>query len=167
MLEVGRIVKTRGLKGEVKATLSTDFPERLKKRKKLWIGKTPDDIVQIEVKSVVVAPTFALYRFVGVETPEQAEKLVGKRLFVSENDLPKLSGDVAYIHELIGLMVLADEKPIGKLVDVFKAPANDVYVIALDGENEKRILMPAVAEFIEEVNLTNGFVKVKRYEEFL
>lgn len=167
MLEIGRIVKVRGLKGEVKATLSTDFPERLKTRKTLWIGNAPDDVAPIQVRSVSVAPTFALYRFVGIDAPEKAEPLVGKILFVRESDLPKLAGDVAYIHELIGLNVLADGKPIGALVDVIKAPANDVYVIRLEAENGREILMPAIAEFIEEVNLTNGFVKVKRYEEFL
>jgi len=28
-------------------------------------------------------------------------------------------------------------------------------------------LMPAISEFIEEVNLTEGYIKVKRHEEFL
>ncbi|MFN3561025.1 MAG: ribosome maturation factor RimM [Chloroherpetonaceae bacterium] len=163
--EIGRIVKIKGLKGEVKVSLETDFPERLKTRKTLWIGNAPDTAVEIKVKSVSVVPNSATYRFVGIDTPEQAQALVGKRLFVAESDLPTLKGDVAYIHELIGLRVMSNESEIGKLTSVAKLPSNDVYEILLT--NGKKIFMPAIAEFIEEVNLTNGYVKVKRYEEFL
>ncbi len=164
-IEIGRIVKTKGIKGDVKVILDTDFPERLKTRKTLWIGDSPESTTKIEVKSVSVAPKSATYRFVGIETPEQAKSLVGKRLFVAETDLPKLKGDMAYIHELIGLRVASGETEIGKITDVMKIPSNDVYEIALT--NGKKILMPAIPEFIEEVNLTNSIVKVKRYEEFL
>jgi 16S rRNA processing protein RimM len=163
--EIGRIVKVKGLKGEVKVALETDFPERLKTRKTLWIGLAPDVATEIKVKSVSVVPDSATYRFVGIDTPEQAKPLVGKSLFVLESDLPKLKGDKAYIHELIGLRVASGEIEIGKLTNVIKVPSNDVYEISLgDG---KKILMPAISEFIEEVNLTHGYVKVKRYEEFL
>lgn len=163
--EIGRIVKIKGLKGEVKVALETDFPERLKTRKILWIGVSPDTAVEIKVKSVSIVHGAATYRFIGIDSPEQAKVLVGKSLFVAESDLPKLKGDRAYIHELIGLRVASGETEIGKLTDVIKAPSTDVYEISLaDG---KKILMPAISEFIEEVNLTNGCVKVKRYEEFL
>lgn len=163
--EIGRIVKIKGLKGEVKVALETDFPERLKARKTLWIGNAPDTAIEIKVKSVSITPDAATYRFVGIDMPEQAKTLVGKRLFVAESDLPKLKGDMAYIHELIGLRVHSGETEIGKITNVIKVPSNDVYEISL--ANGKKILMPAISEFIEEVNLTNGCVKVKRYEEFL
>jgi len=163
--EIGRIVKVKGLKGEVKVALETDFPERLKARKILWIGKTPDMASEIKVKSVSVSPDGATYRFIGIDSPEQAKTLVGKSLFVTESDLPKLKGDVAYIHELIGLRVDSGETEIGTLTNVIKVPSNDVYEVLLG--NGKKILMPAISEFIEEVNLTNGYVKVKRYEEFI
>ncbi len=163
--EIGRIIKVKGVKGEVKVRLETDFPERLKTRKTLWIGNAPDTAIEIKVKSVSVAPNEATYRFIGIDTPEQAKALVGKRLFVAESDLPKLNGDVAYIHELIGLEVLNGETHIGRLTDVMKIPSNDVYEVLLT--NGKKILMPAISEFIEEVNITGGYVKVKRYEEFL
>jgi 16S rRNA processing protein RimM len=163
--EIGRIVKVKGLKGEVKVALETDFPERLKARKILWIGKTPDMASEIKVKSVSVSPDGATYRFFGIDSPEQAKTLVGKSLFVAESDLLKLKGDKAYIHELIGLRVASGEIEIGKLTNVIKIPSNDVYEILLG--NGKKILMPAISEFIEEVNLTNGYVKVKRYEEFI
>jgi 16S rRNA processing protein RimM len=164
-IEIGRIVKVKGLKGEVKVALETDFPERLKKRKTLWIGNAPDTAVEIKVKFVSVTPDSATYGFIGIDTPEQAKTLAGKSLFVAESDLPKLKGDVAYIYELIGLPVVSGETQIGKLTDVIKVPSNDVYEISLD--DGKKILMPAISEFIEEVNLTKGCVKVKRYEEFL
>jgi len=164
-LQIGQIVKVKGLKGEVKVALETDFPERLKQRKKLWIGNTPDTATPIEVRSVSIAPTVATYGFVGIETPEQAQKLVGKRLFIETTDLPKLKGDVAYIHELIGLTVLNGKSSIGTLTDVIKIPSNDVYEVSLN--SGKKILMPAISEFIEEVNLTEGYIKVKRHEEFL
>ncbi len=164
-LQIGQIVKVKGLKGEVKVKLETDFPERLKERKRLWIGDRPETATQINVRSVALSPNFATYGFVGIETPEQAQKLVGKSLFVETSNLPKLNGDRAYIHELIGLKVLNNQTRIGTLIDVIKIPANDVYEVSLN--DGKKILIPAISDFVEEVNLTEGYIKVKRYEEFL
>lgn len=164
--EIGRIVKSRGLTGEIKVLLTTDFPERLKHRKRLFIGNNEAEIVEFKVKSISLAGKFAFYRFAEVSSTEDAEKLIGKNLYISELELPKLKGDIAYLHELIGLKVLSEQHDeIGILNDVFKMPASDVYEVKL--KSGKKILIPAVEEFIEEVHLTKGFVKIKRHEEFL
>jgi 16S rRNA processing protein RimM len=164
--EVGRVVKSRGLTGEVKVLLTTDFPERLNARKVLFVGKNEQEAAEIRVKSVTIAGKFAFYRFSEILRQEDAEKMIGKTLFVSVQELPKLKGDAAYVHELVGLKVLAENDiEIGVLNDVLKLPSTDAYEIKL--ANGKKILIPAIEEFIEEVHLTNGFVKIRRYEEFL
>ena len=75
------------------------------------------------------------------------EVLLGKDIFVDENDVVKLPADQYFIHDLIGSSVFRNKILVGKIVDVMVLPANDVYVIDADG---KEILIPAIKEFVEK-----------------
>jgi 16S rRNA processing protein RimM len=163
---VGAIQKPRGLKGEVRVALSTDFPEQFKKRKRFFIGRTEKDVREILVKHITIeSKQTAFVQFIGVTTIDDAEKLKLNYLFIPESELTALSGDTAYIHDLIGLEARDENGKVGTLSDVLQLPSTDVYELTLtDG---KKVHLPAILEFIDEVNVTNGFVKVKRLGEFL
>ncbi|MFN3385033.1 MAG: ribosome maturation factor RimM [Candidatus Thermochlorobacter sp.] len=162
---VGRIVKPHGVRGEVKVQIETSFPEKFKSRKRLYIGKSAKDAKPIEVAHARLIQNTVLLKFKGVETPEEAEKLRNQVLFVDETQLVKLGKDKAYIHELVGLIAYdTNGKRIGTLNDVLNLPSCDAYEIQC---GNKSVLVPALDEFIEEVNLTEKRVVLKRFEEFL
>jgi len=62
-----------------------------------------------------------------------------------------------FIADLIGLPVYAGEKQIGVLKDVYTGPANDVYMVS----GEKDYMIPAVSEFLEEVDVEQGIIRVR------
>ena len=72
----------------------------------------------------------------------------------------ELEEGTVFIADLIGLPVLADGREIGKITEVLTPPGNDVYVVK--GSHE--YMIPAVKEFVEEINVQEGYVKVRLIE---
>ena len=95
----------------------------------------------------------------GVDTIDEAAKLRNKELLIAREDV-ELEEGVVFIADLIGLTVLADGVEIGKITEVLTPPGNDVYVV----KGEREYLIPAVKEFVEELNPEAGFVRVHLIE---
>ena len=88
---------------------------------------------------------------------EAAMLFRGKTVEVYREDI---SDDIIFAAELIGVQVYAEDKHIGNITDVLDYPGNKVYVVK--GEHE--YMIPAVKEFIEELNPAAGYVKVRLIE---
>ena len=161
----GIILKPKGLKGELKVQPVTDYPESFLKRREYYIGKSPDDVVLRKVLSAKLNQGFAWIFMDGISSREAAEAVAGYRLFVSGDALEPMPGDRAYVHDLIGLEVLDEEGgKIGVLRDVLEMPAHDVYEIEAGG---RKVLVPAVEEFVSEIDLQKGIMVLRRFSEFL
>ncbi|ACF14912.1 16S rRNA processing protein RimM [Chloroherpeton thalassium ATCC 35110] len=163
---VGEILKSRGLKGEVKVRVITDFPESFLERKSYYLGKTERDAHKVQVLAAKIHKGFAFLLLDGVDSVESADLLKGQFLFVDESQLMRVKGDFAYLHELIGLAVLDEnEKLLGRLVDLQHMPSCDVYEI--ETADKQKVLIPAIDDFIVKVDVENKRVTVRRFEEFL
>lgn len=153
-LEAGEIVNTHGIKGEVKILPWCDGPEFLKAFKTLYIdGKS------YKVEASRVHKTMLLCKLQGVDDVSVAQTYKGKTVKIDRDSAPIAEGRV-FIADLIGLPVFAEGKEIGKLTDVLTGPANDVYIV----KGEKEYMIPAVSEFLEDVNVDGGYIKVKLLE---
>ena len=88
----------------------------------------------------------------------QVLEFKNKGLFIEESDLLELPDDEFYIYKLIGINVFDQNgKFIGQIKDVLTTLANDVYDIEYKG---KSIYIPAVKEFVKEVDLDKSIMKV-------
>ena len=98
-----------------------------------------------------------------VDTVEKATDLVGNELFVKEENMPKLEKGNYYLKDLIGLAVTdVNVGELGELTNVFFTGANDVYEItAGDG---KTSLIPAVREFVKEIDINKKIMTVELIE---
>lgn len=153
-LEAGEIVNTHGIKGEVKILPWCDGPEFLKAFKTLYIdGKS------YKVEASRVHKTMLLCKLQGVDDVSVAQTYKGKTVKIDRDSAPIAEGRV-FIADLIGLPVYAEGEEIGKLTDVLTGPANDVYIV----KGEKEYMIPAVSEFLEDVNVDGGYIKVKLLE---
>jgi 16S rRNA processing protein RimM len=161
----GIVLKPKGLKGELKVQPVTDFPESFVKRRELYIGKTPDDAVLRKVLSAKVNQGFVWIMIEGIGTREEAEAVAGYHLFVASDHLEPLPDDRAYIHDLLGLEVFDEQGGrIGVVSDVLQMPAHDVYEIDTGG---RKVLVPAVEDFVDEIDLRKGIMVLRRFSEFL
>lgn len=154
-LEAGEIVSTHGIHGEVKILPWADSPEFLLQFDTLYLNGKP-----WAVESSRVHKTCVLAKLRGVDTPETAMRLRGQTVSIDREGLQLPEGAV-FIADLIGCRVLDDEgKEIGSIKDVLTMPSSDVYIV----EGEKRYMIPAVKEFVREVNTAEGFVRVHLIE---
>jgi 16S rRNA processing protein RimM len=135
-LKVGTIVSPQGLKGELKVTANSDFPERFEKPGQRWL-QSPDgtQIKEVELIKGRSIPGKNLYvvQLAGIEDRSQAEELRGYKLLVRRSDRPQLAQDEYHVSDLIDLEVynqLSGEK-IGIVSDIFWG-GNDLLEVKLD-----------------------------------
>ena len=156
-LDSGKIVGTHGIRGEVRIDPWCDSPEFLCAFKKLYLDERGE--TSIEVKSRP-HKNITLAKIKGVDTIEAAEKLRGKVVYIDRGDIALEEG-VHFVQDLIGLEVKdADNgKVYGKISDVLRTGANDVYEIT-DSQG-KKYLAPVIDEVIIEINVDSGYVLIR------
>lgn len=158
-LEIGKIVAVQGLKGEIRVDPWCDSPDFLCEFDQLYFnkGETPVTIVRARPHKNIV-----LMKIEGVDTPEDAQKLRGKILYMDREDV-ELEEGCYFVQDLIGLEVIdADDNTVyGKLSQVTATGANDVYHIK-NGENE--YLIPAIPDVIVKTDIENGQLIIRKME---
>lgn len=155
-LEIGQIVNTFGIKGEVKVTPFTDDINRFDDLKKVYV-KTRKEAKLYEVEKVRYHKNMVLLKLKGIENSEQAELLKNAYLEIDREDAIPLEEGQYFIVDLIGLDVYTDEgKLLGKVEDIYNAGANDIYVVK--DELGKQILLPGIEEVIKEVKLDDRII---------
>ncbi|MBO2526803.1 MAG: 16S rRNA processing protein RimM [Clostridiales bacterium] len=155
LLETGEIVSTHGIQGEVKILPWADGPDFLLQFDTIYLNGKP-----YEVEASRVHKTCVLAKLKGIDTPEKATLLRGQTVSVDREGL-KLPEGTVFIADLIGCRVLDDGgTEIGKIKDVLTMPSSDVYVI----QGKKSYMIPAVKEFVREINVAQGYVQVHLIE---
>jgi 16S rRNA processing protein RimM len=134
-LDVGRIVKSHGLKGQVIVDLWTDREERVAQGAELLTAKGP-----LTVVSAARHQERWLVQFAGVTTREEADALRGTVLSAEPID----DDDAIWIHELFDSEVYdAHGVKLGVVTDVEANPASDLLVL------DNGVLIPLV--FVTEI----------------
>ncbi len=153
-LNIGKIVNTHGLKGEVKVYPYTNALERFEDLDHLYFDE--EFKIKKRIESVRYFKNMIILKLEGYDKIEQVEKLRETPLYIDrEAQGVDLDEEEYYVVDLIGLKVI-DVKygDIGVLVDVLQNTAQDLYQIkSLKGE---MVLIPAVKAFIGEIDLVNG-----------
>lgn len=158
-LSVGFLRRPHGVKGEIIMDLHTDFPERMKKGRKLFIGS---DYKPMTLTNVRPHQAGLLVKFKDVDTPEDAGLYRNQWAYVQTKDVPLPEGQ-HYKHELLGLKVMdEDGNPLGDLVEILETGANDVYVVRDD--SGKEILLPNIPSVILDLDLGTRTMRVHLLE---
>jgi 16S rRNA processing protein RimM len=159
-LTVGFLRRPHGVQGEIVMDLHTDFPERLKRGKKLLVGEERKSLI---VEGVREHQKGVLIKFNGVETPEAAGQLRNQWVYVKASDVPPLPEGQIYKHELIGFQIVDEsENLLGKLVEIIETGANDVYIVRDDSGHE--ILLPAIPSVILDRDTARRLMRVHLLE---
>jgi len=161
-LRIGVITTAHGVKGEVKVFPTTDDVKRFKKLKSLYLSHK-DITKELKVESVKFFKQFVILKLEGIDDMDKAMGYRNADLLVSRKDAVKCEKDEYFIVDLIGLKVIDEEGGyIGVLKEVLPTGANDVYEI--EREDGTSFLLPAIKECVLDVNIKEGFVKVKLLE---
>ncbi len=156
-LEVGKIINTHGLRGDVKVTAWTDLPEDFEDIKRVYIKKHGENEM-LTVSKIKYQKNNLIVKFKEINDINEAEKYKGQVLFADRDDLWELEDGVYYIADLIGLDVYDENGKIGVIADVFNTGANDIYDVKRDGK--KNLLLPVIDDVVKEIDLENKKVTV-------
>ena len=157
-LEIGQIVNTFGIKGQVKVNPFTDDIKKFEKLKEIYIEKK-NELKLFQIEKVNYSKNMVILKLKGIETPEEAESLRNSYLKIDRKDAKKLPEGTYYIADLIGLDVYTDENELlGKVDYIYNTGSNDIYVVK--DEQGKEILLPAIKDVLKQVDLENGKIIV-------
>ena len=149
--EVGQIVNTFGVRGQLKVKPFTDEMERFEELKTVYICKK-NEMKKVEIEEVKYHKDMILLKVKGIYDMTEAEKYKGLFLKIDRKDAKKLPENTYFIADLLGLEVYTDEgELLGKVDDIFPTGANDVYVVK--DELGKQILLPSIPEVLKEIDL--------------
>lgn len=156
--EVGQIVNTFGVKGWLKVKPFTDDVNRFEELKKVYICKK-EKLEEVEIEEVKYHKDMVLLKVKGIDNMNEAEKVKGFYIKIDRENAKKLPKDTYFIADLLGLEVYSDNGEfLGKVDDIFRTGANDVYVIK--DEKGKQILLPSIPEVIKEIDLEKEIIIV-------
>ena len=158
MFRVGVISSVHGVRGEVKVFPTTDDPARFKELEEVTLD-TGKEFITLKIQGVKFFKQMVILKFEGYDHIEDIEKYKGKDLWIRRDQAVKLEEGEYFIADLIGLAVKAEDgQSLGRLKDVLKTGANDVYVVEMD--SGKELLIPVIPDCIIKVDLDSGEVIV-------
>ena len=147
---------------------TTDDVKRFKRLKRVTLdtGKARDAGTVLEIEGVKFFKQFAILKFRGIDSIEEAERYRKASLLVPRSDAVRLRKDEYFVADLIGLNVRdEDGTEIGTLKDVIETGANDVY--AIDLRDGRELLLPAIKQCVLEVDVEAGFIRIHILEGLL
>ena len=154
ILEIGQVVNTHGVRGELKIMPWCDDPEIYNELEYFYI-----DGKKYNIKRTRLHKNCEIVAVEGIDNINDAELLKNKIVTVEREALGELPEGTYYIADLLGLEVKTDEgKFLGKIFDVISTGSNDVYHLKADGK--KDVLIPVIDEVVKEVNIEDGYVIV-------
>ena len=159
-LEVGEIVRTHGIKGELKVKISTDDLTRFNVCNNLYIGENKKCVV---VTSSRMHQGMMLITINSLNNINLVLNYVGELIYCDVDELDSAQ-DGFYYDDLIGCDVIVDKKKIGVVNDIIEVPQGELLEINVNG---KMKLVPYVDEFIENVDIDKKEIVVTPIEGLL
>ena len=157
LLQVGAILDTHGLRGEVKVFPTTDDPSRYDDLEEVELLTKEGKYLHLEVERVRYFKNLVIVKFKHYDNINDIEQYKKCNLYVTRENAVELEEDEYFVADLIGLTAKSDEgEELGTLTDVLTTGANDVYVIK--GADGEELLVPAIHDCVQEVNVEEGYV---------
>lgn len=156
-VDVGRIGKPHGIRGEVTVEVLTDVPQDRFAAGAAFVTE-PAGRGPLTVATARWNKEILLLGFEEVLDRNQAEALRGTRLVFETDSAPETDDDAWYEHQLIGLAARVGSEEVGKVVALTPMPAQDLLVVKTATGEE--VLVPFVTEIVPEVNIEGGFIRL-------
>ena len=158
---MGKIVNTHGVKGEVKLYPFSDDLDQFEDFEYFYLegeGKTKFIILSTRVHKNMV-----LVKFKGFDDINKVLEMIGKNVYIERKDVPD-DGEGHYIVDLIGCEIFDDQGEfIGHLEDVLQNSAQDLYVIRKVSDNQT-FYLPVVDVFVKNIDIKNRKITVHLIE---
>jgi 16S rRNA processing protein RimM len=168
LVAVAKVVKVRGLRGEVAAELLTDFPERFEGLETLIAVRSDGRREVLALEEHWLQGARIILKFAGYDSIEAAAALVGCEMTVPEAERVELPEDEYYDWELEGCRVetVAGEH-LGQVRGVMHSAAGANDLLVVEGAKGREHLIPMVEEICVEVDIKAGLIRIDAPEGLL
>lgn len=162
---IGEIVKTKGLRGCLKAYSFLENQEILDGLDFVYLESKTGRKIRHDIQKMNAAGRFLFLELSGVTDVDKAQAFVGFRLLAPRGLLKELPEGEYYWQDIIGLPVFSqDGRCIGQIESIFQTKSNDVYVCRGD---EGEFLIPAIEDAIAKIDLQERKITLKAMEGLL
>ncbi len=159
-LTVGFLRRPHGLRGEIIMDLHTDFPERLKRGRKMFVS---EDYKPVTIQSVREHQNGVLIKFADIDTHDDAGQFRNQWVYVKARDVPALPEGRIYQYQLFGFKVVDEnDNVLGELVEILETGANNVYVVK--DESGRELLLPNIPSVILDLDTGRRLMRVHLLE---
>jgi 16S rRNA processing protein RimM len=165
LVAIAKIVRPRGLRGEVVAELLTDFPERFESLGEV-IGLSADGRrTKLKIENAWFQKDRIVLQFAGYDSPEKAEELRNVELCVPETEAAKLDEGEFFDWQLAGCAVETLEgEPLGIVREIMRTGGTEILVVENDGREH---LIPFAESICPEVDVERKIIRVDLPEGLL
>lgn len=162
---IGKILKPRGLSGEVKILPLTDIPGRFEQLDEVYVEIGPGNVRSISIDQVKSYKGFVYLHFHGINSVEEVEELREKYLQVERSQVPDLPENEFYHFEIIDAEVYIDDgQYVGIVVDILETGAHDVFIVRDEG---REYLIPSHPDIITQIDRTAARITIHPLEGLL
>jgi 16S rRNA processing protein RimM len=156
-LLVGRLRSAHGVKGEITMEVITDFPERLRPDRTVYVG---DDYKPLRIDQTRWKDKLLIISFHGISDRDAISVYRTQPIYIKTEEMPDLPEGDYYHHQLIGLQVVDESgSSLGTMAEILETGANDVFVVK--PELGPELLLPVIESVILNVNLEKGEITVR------
>jgi 16S rRNA processing protein RimM len=157
-IEVGRVSKAHGIRGELRVDLHWSDSEALREVDEVMLDFGDKGVRKFAVEVARPVPRGVLLKLVGVDDRNAAELLRGALVRIERTEMPALEDGEYYLVDLIGAKVVGPDGPVGDVVEVRTHPSVDTLVIRTpDGSVLEQ---PLVEAFVARVDTAQKLVEL-------
>ncbi len=165
LVAIARIVRSRGLKGEVVAEMLTDFPERFEDLETVTALTPTGERQELIIETFWFQKDRVILKFEGYDTIERGDELRNFEICVPESEAVELETDEYFDWQLEGCMVEDTAgQTIGEVRELMRTGGTEVLVV--DGDT-KEYLIPFAESICIEVDIDNKRIKIDPPEGLL
>lgn len=164
--DIGKIVNTHGVRGEVRVVRITDFEERFSIGHTVYLVRDNESPRPLIIKTHRKHKQFDLLQFEQLDTLNDVEPFKGAYLKIKEEQLTELPAGEYYHYEIIDCeMFDTSGEKIGTIKEILSPGANDVWVVKRNGQ--KDALIPFIKDVVKEIDVAQKKVVIEPMEGLL
>ncbi len=155
---IARIVKSRGIRGEVAAELLTGFPERFSSLHRIRILKEGREFLE-QLEKHWFHKGRIILKFQGRDRPEEVEELIGGDIQVEDEDRVSLPQGSYFHSDLINCRILEGEASLGTVTGIQETGSEGCNLVVKTAEGEE-FQIPLVKAFVSKVDVKERAIQV-------
>lgn len=165
LVAIAKVVKSRGLRGEVVAEILTDYPERFDETSEVQALLPGGIRRRLKIENHWFQKDRIILKFEDVDTVEAADELRGAEVCVPESEAVELEEGEYFDWELQGCEVVTlDGTSLGRVRELMRTGGTEVLVV--EG-SDREYLIPFADAICPEVDVENKKIVVDPPEGLL